>query len=110
MSSLALNGAGVEILLQLLHHDAFVRRVHIDEDQPGPVLRQDVDAVELRERVAERRGPLCSRQGNRKRRGRERLVGRRGLRQPERRLDRPDMRNGGVRDRRCCGARREHAL
>ena len=52
--ALALHRAGVEVGLQLLHHDALVRGVHVDQHQPGLVLRQDVDAVELGEGVAER--------------------------------------------------------
>ena len=46
--------AAVERALQLLVHDALVRGVHVDEDQAGAVLREDVDAVQLREREAER--------------------------------------------------------
>ncbi len=40
--------------LQPLVDDALVRRVHVDQHQPGAVLREDVDAVQLREREAER--------------------------------------------------------
>ena len=53
---LALHRSGVKVGFQLLHHDALVRRVHIHEDESGLVLRQDVDAMELRKRIAERRG------------------------------------------------------
>ena len=35
--------------------DALVRGVHVDDDQPGRVLREHVDARELREREPERR-------------------------------------------------------
>ena len=53
---LSLHRSGVKVRFQLLHHDALVRRVHIHEDESGLVLRQDVDAMELRKRIAERRG------------------------------------------------------
>ena len=56
--ALALHRAGVEVRLQLLHHDALVRGVHVDQHQAGLVLRQDVDAVQLRERVAQRMLPV----------------------------------------------------
>ena len=36
------------LVLQLLHDDALVRGVHVDQHQAGLVLRQDVDAVQLR--------------------------------------------------------------
>lgn len=49
-------GATVEHGLELLVQDALVRRVHVDEHEPLGVLREDVDAVELAERVAERGG------------------------------------------------------
>ena len=42
--------------IELLVQDALVRRVHVDEHEPLGVLREDVDAVELAERVAERGG------------------------------------------------------
>jgi hypothetical protein len=45
----------VERPLELLVEDAFVRRMHVDDDQPLGVLRQDVDAVQLGKGVAERR-------------------------------------------------------
>ena len=45
---------GVEAVLDLLVQDALVRRMHVDEHQPALVLREDVDAVELGERKAER--------------------------------------------------------
>ena len=38
--------------LQALVDDALVRRVHVDEHEPVAVLREDVDAVQLREREA----------------------------------------------------------
>ena len=47
--------AVVERGLQLFVEDAFVRRVHVDDDQAVRVLGQDVDAVQLGQRVAERR-------------------------------------------------------
>ena len=46
--------APVERRLQPLVDDALVGRVHVDEDQPGAVLREHVDAVQLREREPER--------------------------------------------------------
>ena len=46
--------ARVERRLQPLVHDALVRRVHVDDHQAVAVLREDVDAVQLREREAER--------------------------------------------------------
>jgi hypothetical protein len=36
--------------LQALVHDALVRRMHVDEHEAGAVLREDVDAVQLRQR------------------------------------------------------------
>ena len=44
----------VEGGLERLVEDALVRRVHVDHHQAGAVLRQDVDAVQLRERVTQR--------------------------------------------------------
>ena len=46
--------ARVERALQPLVDDALVRRVHVDEHDAGAVLREHVDAVELREREAQR--------------------------------------------------------
>jgi hypothetical protein len=43
----------VERGLQLFVEDALVRGVHVDENQAERVLRQDVDAVQLGQRVAE---------------------------------------------------------
>ena len=44
----------VERALQPLVDDALVRRVHVDEHEPGAILREHVDAVQLREREAQR--------------------------------------------------------
>ena len=54
--ALARDGARIQAELQLLHDDALVRGVHVDQHQAGLVLREDVDAVQLREGIAERRG------------------------------------------------------
>jgi hypothetical protein len=43
----------VERPLELLVEDAFVRGMHVHDDQALAVLRQDIDAVQLREGVAE---------------------------------------------------------
>ena len=40
--------------LELLVEHALVRRMHVDEDEPLGALRKNVDAVQLRERGAER--------------------------------------------------------
>jgi hypothetical protein len=45
--------AAVERQLEFLVEDAFVRGVHVDDHQALAVLRQDIDAVQLRQRVAE---------------------------------------------------------
>ena len=42
----------IQRALQLLIEDAFVRRVHVDDDQPLRVLSKDEDAVQLSQRVA----------------------------------------------------------
>ena len=44
----------VQRRLQPLVDDALVRRVHVDEHEARAVLREHVDAVQLREREAER--------------------------------------------------------
>ena len=44
----------VERVLQPLVDDALVRRVHVDDHEARRVLREDVDAVQLREREPER--------------------------------------------------------
>ena len=109
--ALARDVARVERALQPLHQDALVRRVHVDEHEPRLVLRQDVNAVQLPERKAERRRLLALARGQRRRgRGHERVVRRRRLRQGERRLDADRLRHAGVRDRRLRRARRERAL
>ena len=46
---------GVKLGFEFFVDDALVRGVHIDDHQPMLVLRQDVDAVELRQREAKRR-------------------------------------------------------
>src|SRR6185437_9895536 len=46
--------AAVERRLQPLVDDALVRRMHVDENESGAVLREDVNAVELRDRKTER--------------------------------------------------------
>ena len=50
--------------LELLVADALVRGVHVDDDQALGVLGEDVDAVQLRDRVAQRRqrGVVAGRQ------------------------------------------------
>jgi hypothetical protein len=45
---------GVERRLQLLVQDSLVRRVHVDEHQPGAVLREDIHAVQLGDGKSER--------------------------------------------------------
>jgi hypothetical protein len=50
---------GVEGGLELFVEDALMRGVHVDQHQPGGVLRQDVDAMQLRDGVAEQRGLRC---------------------------------------------------
>ena len=51
--------------LELFVADALVRGMHVDHDQPIGILGQDVDAVQLRHRVAQRRngGIAACRQG-----------------------------------------------
>src|SRR5262249_9180533 len=44
----------IERVLEALVEDALVRRVHVDEHQTVPILREDVDAMQLRERETER--------------------------------------------------------
>ena len=48
--------AAIDGRLEPFIKNAFMRCVHIDEHQAVRVLRQDVDAVQLSQRVAERRG------------------------------------------------------
>jgi len=47
-----------------------VRRVHVDDHQPLPILREDVDAGQLRDRLTERLAVVC-----RQRRAAPRRVG-----------------------------------
>src|SRR5438094_930485 len=47
--------AGIERSLESFVKDALVRGVHVDQYQPLLVLSEDIDAVQLREREAERR-------------------------------------------------------
>jgi len=49
------------VRLELLVQHTLVTRVHVDEYEPRRVLREDVDAVQLRERGAQR--PLAVRGG-----------------------------------------------
>src|SRR3954469_15783665 len=51
---LPLDLPGVETLLQLLHDDALMGGVHVDQHEARLVLREDVDAVQLRNGIAER--------------------------------------------------------
>ena len=46
---------GVQCGLEFLVHDALVRGVHVHHHQPVRILREDVDAGELREGETERR-------------------------------------------------------
>src|SRR5262249_25660569 len=43
----------IETVLQLFVGDAFVRRVHVHDDEPGPVLSEYVDTGKLRKRIAQ---------------------------------------------------------
>jgi len=54
---------GIELPLQLLVDDPFVRGVHVDDHQAALVLRQHIDAGELRDRQAKRQvaGRRCRR-------------------------------------------------
>ena len=45
----------VERVLEAFVDDALVRGVHVHEDEARDVLREDVDAMELREREAQHR-------------------------------------------------------
>lgn len=45
----------VEGAFEFLIHDAFMRGVHVDDDQPLFVLCQDIDSGELREGKTQRR-------------------------------------------------------
>ena len=58
---LAGDAGAVELVFQSLVDDALMRRVHIDQHQAGVVFGQDVDAVQLRDRAAER--PVVRRLG-----------------------------------------------
>ena len=83
--------------------------MHIHQHEARRVLRQDVDAMQLAEREAQRRTVLG--RGQRRRGGRhERVVRLRRLRERERRLDAGALRDGGIGDRRVCRARRQRAL
>ena len=49
---LAAHAGAVERLFQALVGDSLMRRMHVDQHQPGLVLRQDVDAVNLPDCIA----------------------------------------------------------
>src|SRR6185312_6551296 len=57
--TLCRNPVGVERCLQLLVHDAFVRRMHVDHDEASLILGKHVYAGELRQRKAERGSLGC---------------------------------------------------
>ena len=52
--SLCLHGARIQCRFQLLIEDAFMRGVHVHQHQSLPVLRQHIDAMQLRDGVAKR--------------------------------------------------------
>ncbi|KAG0766787.1 hypothetical protein G6F22_017769 [Rhizopus arrhizus] len=52
---LRLQADAIMRVLQALVADALVRRMHVDHDQAFGILGQDVDAVQLRDRIAQRR-------------------------------------------------------
>ena len=63
------DGLLVEGSLQLFVKDAFVGGVHVDDDQAAGILRQDVDAVQLGQGVAEWRRIAVDRRFRAKLRG-----------------------------------------
>ena len=55
--------AAVEGAFELFVKDAFVRRVHVDHDQTVGDLTQNINAMQLAEREAQRRQAVVGRQG-----------------------------------------------
>ena len=112
---LPLHRAGVEVALQPLHDDALVRGVHVHEHEAGLVLRQDVDAVQLGERIAERRRLFAPRgSAAASAEPMNAWYAADGLRESEAmdccRASEDRGRNACITDRRSGGARRERAL